>query len=262
MSASFDLAITGVGAWAPGFADRASFVARAPRPGVTAPPAELLPARLRRRTSLLTRMAAEVLAQASAGLTIDLHVASIVFGSIYGEIQTTGDLLTAMIDDPGSPLSPTKFHNSVHNTAIGYLSIATKNHVGSTAVSAGGSTVAMALLEASTILAAEGGAVLVALAEEPLPPPLDAEGRWAPLAVGLVVERPGRGGLPIRFAESEGPFTAPRPLPPDLAANPLAPALWLVDALATGTGRVPLEAPTGAGARPWSATILSEEKAS
>jgi hypothetical protein len=67
------LELRGSGLWTPGFADAAAW-SRRHVPGTarirgrerTAPRAELLPPMLRRRTSLLTRMAAEVAAQAIA----------------------------------------------------------------------------------------------------------------------------------------------------------------------------------------------------
>ena len=87
-------------------------------PAAETPRAELLPPMLRRRTSLLTRMAAEVAAQAIAAAGLERGRVTVIYGSVYGEIRTTIDLLEALLD-PAAPLSPTKFHNSVHNTAAG-----------------------------------------------------------------------------------------------------------------------------------------------
>ena len=65
------LVLRGVGLWTPGFADAAGWSSRhvsgdmptPEAPAAETPRAELLPPMLRRRTSLLTRMAAEVAAQ-------------------------------------------------------------------------------------------------------------------------------------------------------------------------------------------------------
>lgn len=232
-----ELAIRGLAIWAPGYLEVTRLRAGDADPSIRAPAAELLPVRLRRRCSLLTRICADVVARAGAQAGLALGDATIVFASVYGEIQTTGELLAMMVDEPQSPLSPTRFHNSVHNTAIGYLSIATKNHNGSTAISAGPATTAMAMLEAATLIAAGQGPVVVAIAEEPLPEPLASDGgRFEALGVALVVDAARGPGLNVRLVH--GPCDAVAPsLPAGLAGNPCASALELALALADPTLR-------------------------
>ena len=235
--AALALTLLGRGLWARGYADPAAYLAQQADLSGQDPRAELLPARLRRRTSLLTRMAAEVVAQAIAGAGVDLKELVIVFGSVYGEIQATVDLLAQMVDEPGAPLSPAKFHNSVHNTATGYLSIATGSHAGATAVSAGAATLAVALLEAATALAACAAPILVVLAEEPLPEPLAQGQVYAPLAAALLLGPAGMPGPQLRLRLAPAPLPAWRALPAaagDLAANPCAAALGLIELLARG----------------------------
>jgi len=245
-----DLSITGVAIWAPGY-DDASRLTQADRDAtIKAPKAELLPPRLRRRCSLLTRMSAEVVARASAQAGIDTRSAAIVLASVYGEILTTGQLLSMMAEDPGSPLSPTRFHNSVHNTPIGYLSIATKNHQGSTAISAGASTVAMAMLEAATTVAAGQGPVIVAVAEEPLPPGLAEDGgRYEGLAVAFVVEARRAAGIPVRLAKTGVGDPLPA-IPEALRRNPCAHAITVAAALRGDATRIALELGTSMSS-PW-----------
>ena len=187
---------------------------------------------MRRRTSLLTRMAAEVVVQAArdrAGLA-DL---ALVYGSVYGEIRTTIDLLAALLV-PGEPLSPTKFHNSVHNTAAGYISIAAGNRVGDTVLAAGRSTPAMALLEGALQVRARGGDVVVVIAEEALPEPLAAGRRYGPFAAAFALSAPGRSDMsarPCRLRRGASPGPGPlRPPPPWLTQNPCAAALAAVEA--------------------------------
>jgi len=49
----------------------------------------------------------------------------IVFGSAYGEVKATIDIINAIYDK--TLLSPTAFQNSVHNTPVSYLSILSEN---------------------------------------------------------------------------------------------------------------------------------------
>ncbi len=249
MSALFpDLSITGVAFWAPGY-DDARALGEAD-PAIKAPKAELLPARLRRRCSLLTRMSAEVVARASAQAGIDPSAATVILASVYGEILTTGQLLSMMSDDPGSPLSPTRFHNSVHNTPIGYLSIATKNHTGSTAISAGASTVAMAMLEAATTVAAGEGPAVIVLVEESLPAGLALSGgTYDGLAVALIVESRRDAGIPVRMTQ-EGTPEPLASLPESFAANPLACAVSVAAALLGDGATIPLE-PSNERSQAW-----------
>lgn len=256
--------VRGLGFWTPGYPDLAAWRARpdtwpegqASPTEPSAPRAELLPPMMRRRTSLLTRMAAEVAAQALQDGGVDRTAATLVYGSVYGEIRTTLDLLAALLV-AGEPLSPTKFHNSVHNTAAGYVSIATGNRAGNAALSAGRSTLAMGLVECAALVAAGEGDVVLVIAEEPLPEPLAAGRRWDPFAAAFALSAPVPGNMPARTCRLEhGPsdmLAAPRPIPAALAQNPCAAALALVEALAAGApARVALEPHLAVG---WQCTL-------
>ena len=183
-----------------------------------------------------------------------------ILASVYGEILTTGQLLQALAEEPASPLSPTRFHNSVHNTAIGYLSIATKNHGGSTAISAGPATLAMALLEAATTVAAGEGPAVVAIAEEPLPPVLaESGGDFDALAVALIVEVWRGQGIHARLSRKEPSACDALPsLPAKLAANPCARAFAAAAAIGGGRGRQFALEPTPVSGRAWVLEILDE----
>lgn len=237
--------LRGLGFWAPGYPDPAAWSSRpaaCPEDQAAAPRAELLPPMLRRRTSLLTRMAAEVARQALVSAGLDQTTATMVYGSVYGEIRTTVDLLEQLLK-PGEPLSPTKFHNSVHNTAGGYVSITTGNRAGSSALAAGRSTLAMGLIECAALVAADGGDAVLVIAEEQLPEPLAAGRRWGPLAAAFAVSAPGRGdmlGRPCLLIQ--GPNASSPPAPEWLHDNPCAAALALVDAATRpAAARVALE---------------------
>jgi hypothetical protein len=243
--------LRGLGFWAPGYPDPAGWSSRpdtCPEDQTAAPKAELLPPMLRRRTSLLTRMAAEVARQAITAAGLDQSTTSMVYGSVYGEIRTTVDLLEQLLK-PGEPLSPTKFHNSVHNTAGGYVSITTANRTGSSAFAAGRSTLAMGLLECAALVACDGGDAVLVIAEEPLPEPLAAGRRWGPLAAAFAISAPGRGdmlGRPCLLVQ--GPNASSLSAPEWLQDNPCAAALALVDAATRpAAARVALEPHLPAG---------------
>lgn len=258
------LALRGVGLWTPGFADAAAWSSRpvsgdmspaAAGPGADAPRAELLPPMLRRRTSLLTRMAAEVAAQAIAAAGLDRAHVTVIYGSVYGEIRTTIDLLEALLD-PVGPLSPTKFHNSVHNTAAGYVSIAAQNRGGNAAITAGRSTLAMGLLECAGLVAAGQGPALLVIAEESLPEPLAAGRVYGPLAAAFALDLPGSGGMSLRTCRlcQGDPRTADAvpAVPAGLAENPCAAALGLAAAaLRPQAGVVALEPQRAGAGRGW-----------
>lgn len=158
------------------------------------PSADLLHPRLRRRTSMLTRMIVTALAEATGQGGAAHEQTRYVVVSSWGEIETTVDLLSQLAV-PGGSISPTAFHNSVHNTATGYLSIASGNHWPSTALAAGPHALEIGLLEACCGLRSpEGpGDVLLILAEERLPSPFardDADPSFA-LALHLAREPAG-----------------------------------------------------------------------
>jgi hypothetical protein len=228
---TIDLKIRGVGVWTPGHPDASTWSQRQVTPGAEAPRAELLPPMLRRRTSLLTRMAAEVAEQAIKAGELDARAVPVIYGSVYGEIRTTVDILAGMLD-PAAPMSPTKFHNSVHNTAAGYVSIASQNRSGNAALTAGAATVAMGVLECAGLVAQTGAPALLVIAEEALPEPLAAGRTYGPLAAAFALAPGHMSGRTCRLEQGEAAAVA---LPAALAANPCAPALALVDALLAAT---------------------------
>lgn len=271
MSPVLTLELRAIGVWTPGYADAQAWAQRdacgpSDEPNARAPKAELLPPMLRRRTSLLTRMAAEVAAQAIHGGAFDPGNVAVIYGSMYGEIRTTLDLLGALLT-PDAPLSPTKFHNSVHNTAAGYVSIAAHNRCGNAALTAGRSTLAMGLLECLGLLGScEEPAVLV-LAEEPLPEPLAAGRVYEPLAAAFGLCKPGFGDMSGRACRlrqgSRDEATHVVRLPASLVESPCAPALVLADAaMRPGASVVALEPHLPPDARGWLLELDARPEAS
>jgi hypothetical protein len=201
--------------------------------GPSEPKAALIPPKLARRTSFLSRLSAEVAGQAAAGK----ELLRTVHASAYGEVQTLQVLLDMLNAD--GILSPARFHNSVHNTAAGHLSIATGNRAFSTTVSAGADTVAMGLLEAMALLQDGGQDVLLICADEAPGPFGLPDFQSLAVALHLSARAPGSLGS-VQNLRKAGEAKKWQP-PPELAHNPVAPALALVQAIQERrAGRVPL----------------------
>lgn len=201
------------------------------------PAAVLLPARMRGRASPLTAMLAQVVDQAARSAGVDPAMLPSVFGSAYGEMHTTGTLLSQLWAADGQ-LSPAKFQASVHNTAAAQLSIALRNPSFTTSIAAGYDTLAMSLIEASAWLTRNPGQLLVACADEAPNQVLQPGAAYAPLAAAFVLDNVSRRGLArieLLPASTETQDMSAR------AENPIAAAVMLAHAvLAASTMTVAL----------------------
>jgi hypothetical protein len=84
-----------------------------------------------------------------------------VFASAHGDLGINDYMCSTLAADP-LLLSPIKFHNSVHNAAVGYWTIGTGCMAASNSLTAYESTFASGLLEAAAQCAADQRAVLLA----------------------------------------------------------------------------------------------------
>lgn len=195
------------------------------------PGAALLPARMRGRASPLTAMLAEVVQQATHSAGVDAATLPSVFGSAYGEMNTTGALL-AQLWAAGAQLSPAKFQASVHNTAAAQLSIALHNASFTTSIAAGHDTVAMSLIEATSWLARNPGRILVACAEEAPNEVLQPGAAYPPLAAAFVLDNASGCGLArIELLLPTDASALDRPHVGGDAENPIAAAVTLARAV-------------------------------
>ncbi len=151
---------------------------------------ELMPAGVRRRCSLTTRMAVTAAHNACAESDVDTTTLPAVFASIGGEIQVT-DALCRVIPDNDALLSPTQFHNSVHNTTAGYWSILNQCRAPITAIAAYDDTLAMAFFEAWAKLQQMSGHLLLVLYEESWPQYLAPPIGQNPAAAALLLSNVG-----------------------------------------------------------------------
>jgi hypothetical protein len=195
---SVDLASLGV--WGEAFSNWEQFCAVARGESVEANAKlqpELIPTRERRRAPPFVKMAVEVMDQACRMAAIDQSSAATVFASGMGDMQITDYMCRTLATMPHT-VSPTKFHNSVHNAATGYWSIATASHRPANAVSGYEHSAAVALLEGAVQSVEERVPVLVAVQEMSAPAPFRSvyDGDH-PLAVALLLTPPGYSSTPM-----------------------------------------------------------------
>lgn len=206
----------------------------------------LLPANERRRVSMTIRLALHVAEEAIAAANGERPVAAAIFASASGDTQIVHAICEALTQ-PDRPVSPTQFHNSVHNAPAGYWSIATASMAPSTSLSARDETFSAALLDAAVrLVSAQGPVLLVAYDIAPPHPLRAARPIQQPFAVAFVLapERSAGARAALRLSLAEGePVTLMDD--PGLEAlrtdNPAARSLPLLCQLAIGgTGRVAL----------------------
>ncbi|MBV8398228.1 MAG: beta-ketoacyl synthase chain length factor, partial [Acetobacteraceae bacterium] len=113
----------------------------------TPPTPTLLPLNERRRTGASVRLALAVALEASTHAGFAPGIVRSVFGTSNGEGPVIHAIL-ASLADPDRQVSPTQFHNSVHNAAAGYWSIAARSQAAATCLGCHDATFAAALLKA------------------------------------------------------------------------------------------------------------------
>jgi hypothetical protein len=153
-----------------------------PRPVI-----DLLPPAERRRCGDAARLAIAVGVEALAPSGTNAADAPSVFTSSSGN----GDVVHQICESLASAerdVSPTRFHNSVHNAPAGYWSIATGARGPSTSLCAHESSFAAGLLEAAIQAQAEATRVLLVAYDLPHPFPLSAVAPVsAPFGVALLL---------------------------------------------------------------------------
>ena len=247
------LYVHGMGLWAPGFASVSDFFEDRRDDEVVKPAAPLLTGPSKRRASLLTRMAIDVFGQAVEQAGVDVALVPSVWAIVHGEIRTAVDLMGMMNAGEGK-LSPTRFHNSVYNTASGYASIACKNRAPSVTITGGAEIIAGALVEAAGILHDGASAVAIVWADEPHPPPFEAKPSPEPLALALCVSQEPRGALAC-LGELGRQSAVAESAPPAFSGLYVGAGLALMAHIQRRQpGRLALE-PLAKGTAPWSCEL-------
>ena len=169
--------VEGVGLLGPGLnswqASRALLtgaVAYVPLPTVVTA-SELLPAAERRRTGLPVKLVLAAGHEALRHAGRDPATMATVFTSSAGDGENLHHIC-ASLASPERDISPTRFHNSVHNAPAGYWSIATHSQESSTSLCCHDSSFAAGLLDAAAQVTADVKAVTLIAYDQPYPEPL------------------------------------------------------------------------------------------
>lgn len=236
--------IDGVGLIAPGLPDWAAATAvltgqaaYSSAPSVLPAPAVLPPAE-RRRASRVVRiaLASGLAALEHAGL--DPSTVVTVFSASTADGHNCQALCETLASDD-QRVSPTRFHNSLHNTPAGYWSIATGAMAASQSLCAHDASFAAGLLEALVQVRSSGAPITLIAYDAEYPAPL-ASARPIPDAGGIgLVLSPARGPRSLAQITVELSEATPTPLAdPQLEALRLAiPALRGLPLLALLAGR-------------------------
>ena len=245
--------VLGVGLVGPGLAGwrdaRAVLAGSAPYvPAATVIPSpESLPPTERRRAGKGVKLvlAAGLAACADAGREARELAAVFTSSSGDGENQHA---ICEVLASPEREISPTRFHNSVHNAPAGYWGIATGAMAPSDSLAAFDASFAAGLVEALGRLAADPSReVLVVAYDAPYPEPLKAARPIADaFGVGLVMGPASASGegclIAAAFAREAPTALADAALESVRTGIPSARALALLQLLASGKpGRVVLE---------------------
>ena len=172
--------IDGIGVLAPGIAGWPAAAdllrgetAYEPAPTVLNPPAVLPPAE-RRRASRLVKAALGVGLEAVSHAGADAFALATVFTSSSGDGHNCHALCEMLAPDDRA-VSPTRFHNSVHNAAAGYWGIATGAMAPSQVLCAFDASFAAGLLEAMAQVATTNAAILLVSYDAEYPEPIFAK---------------------------------------------------------------------------------------
>lgn len=237
--------VEGIGAWALGLPDwpRLRALLRGEACADTAMPArpspQILPPSERRRAPTSVLIAIEAASQAVAASGRDASTLACVFASAHGDAGIM-DYMCATLAQAPREMSPTRFHNSVHNAAAGYWTIAAGCHAASSAVSALEQSFGASLLEAAVQVCADHRPVLLVACDVPGAGPLgEMIASTIPFGSALVLAPAPRANavarldLVLRGATASTPARHPHAIAL-AAANLAAHGLPLLEALAHG----------------------------
>jgi Beta-ketoacyl synthase, N-terminal domain len=183
--------IEGIGVLGPGLADwpSAAAVLTATTPYVAAAnvlpiPLSLPPAE-RRRTGAVVKLALAIGFEATTRAGIDRSSLASVFSSSGGDGFNCHEICQVLASSQRQ-LSPTRFHNSVHNVGAGYWSIAAAATAAANVLCAFDASFGAGLLEALTQVAVERIPLLLVAYDTQYPEPLRSK-RPIPDAFGVAL---------------------------------------------------------------------------
>jgi hypothetical protein len=136
------------------------------------PPITVLPPAERRRTGISVKLALSVGLQALEAVATPRETIATVFTSSGGDGQVIHEICQSLATAERD-VSPTRFHNSVHNASAGYWGIALRSHAPSTSLCGYDWSFAAGLLEAATQCLSDRKPVLLVSYDAPYPEPLN-----------------------------------------------------------------------------------------
>ncbi len=208
-------------------------------PTVLAAP-QILPPAERRRTGRMVKLALTVGLEAVAAAGADATTLATVFSSSSGDGLNCHQICAALASEDRQ-ISPTRFHNSVHNAAAGYWGIATGATAPAAALCAHDASFSAGLLEAVVQVAVERIACLLIAYDTDYPEPLRSV-RPVPDAFGvalLLTPEPAPaslGRLAVQLTEAHADRLRTPALEALREAVPAARSLPLLAAVARGEG--------------------------
>lgn len=145
----------------------------------------LLPAAERRRSGVIVRLTLATGLEAIAAAGLDAATLPLVFSASGGDGENCHAICEMLASDDRQ-ISPTRFHNSVHNAAAGYWSIATGAMAPSTVLGAFDACFGAGLLEALTQIVVDDTPVVFLACDTSYPEPLHSA-RPIPEAFGVAL---------------------------------------------------------------------------
>lgn len=207
-----------------------------PAPTVLTAP-DLLPPAERRRAVRVVKLALGIGLEAVQAGGMDPQRLATVFSSSGGDGFNCHHICETLASDDRQ-ISPTRFHNSVHNAAAGYWSIATGATAPSAVLCAGDGSFAAGLLDALTQVAIDREPCLLLAYDADYPEPLRAK-RPIPDAFGVSLLLTPDGGdgclgrISARLARAPADTLADPALEALRKSIPAARSLPLLHAIAT-----------------------------
>lgn len=198
MLASFPrLYVNGAALWAPrlpGWERACRILAgeEAPPEPASRPSPELLPPNERRRAPDTVAVALDAALSACRNAGVAPGSLSSVFSSMHGDLAITDYMCATMASEPAL-VSPTRFHNSVHNAAAGYWTIGAECVRPYTALSAGEYSFGAGLLETCVQARSSGENILLVAYDIDSRGPLAAMARSKHLLASALVIGPEPG---------------------------------------------------------------------
>jgi len=132
---------------------------------------ELLPPAERRRVGIPVKLALAAGCEALLHAARDATATASVFTSSQGDGENLHQICEALATTERN-ISPTRFHNSVHNAPAGYWSIATRSRKPSTSLCGHDSSFAAGLLDAAVQVVVDANPVVLIAYDQAYPEPL------------------------------------------------------------------------------------------